>query len=93
MFYWTRFDGILEVYIDGVDVVPNQSSETTQAWLSAIKSLEQRGYISGEGLKAGVFELTNEGRMAARKLSGTVPPSGTQDPDESNAPILDAENE
>lgn len=77
-FYWTRFDGVLEVYIDGTDVVPNQKQKTTEAWLSAIESLEQRGYTSGDGLKGGVFVLTAEGHAAAAELLARQPNSDGQ---------------
>ena len=69
MFFWTRFDGILEVHVNGTDLVPNQNPATTKAWMAAIDSLERRGYTSGDGLKAGVYILTGTGRAVAVELA------------------------
>ena len=70
-FFWTRFDGVLVVDVDGKDIVPNQKTETIEAWLAAIDSLENRGYISNEGLKVGVFVLTNKGRAVGSRLAAS----------------------
>jgi hypothetical protein len=73
MFYWTRFDGKLEVYVNGTDLVPNQNPKTTEAWMDAIESLERRGYSSNDGLKVGVFVLTDKGHAAAEQILVSTP--------------------
>ncbi|WP_165440815.1 hypothetical protein [Rubripirellula amarantea] len=82
MFYWTRFDGKLEVYVNGADLVPNQNPMTTEAWMDAINSLEQRGFSSNDGLKVGVFVLTSKGHAAAEQLAAnarsTLKPNGSE---------------
>ena len=69
MFFWTRFDGVLVVNVDGADLVPNQNPHTVSLWLSAIESLEDRGYTSNHGLKIGCYVLTKQGRAVARQLT------------------------
>ena len=68
MVVWTRFDGVLVVEIGGADLVPDQRPETTDAWLTAIESLEQQGFLSGDGLKAGCYVLTKRGHAAANEV-------------------------
>ncbi|QDV46103.1 hypothetical protein Enr13x_60070 [Stieleria neptunia] len=62
---WSNIDKVLIVEVDGNDLVPDQRPATVDAWISAINSLEARGYISNEGHKGGHYELTNAGKAAA----------------------------
>ncbi len=87
MFYWTRFDGKLEVYVDGTDLVPNQNPETSKAWMNAITALEERGYASNHGLKVGVFVLTDKGHTVARQLIANAPTSVDRSESETEATV------
>jgi hypothetical protein len=85
MFYWTRFGGKLEVYVNGTNLVPNQNPKTTAAWMDAIESLEKRGYPSNDGLKVGVFVLTSKGHAVAKQLVASAASSFHQKKDDGEA--------
>ena len=69
LIWWSKFDGILVVEVDGTDLVPDQDATTIDAWLGAIHSLERRGYISNEGMKIGIHEVTDSGHLVANRIS------------------------
>ena len=93
MFFWTRFDGVLVVDVDGTDLVPNQNPNTVSLWLSAIESLEDRGYTSNHGLKIGCYVLTKQGRAVARQLTMERDGSATTVAQEHDARFFDSSSD
>jgi len=69
---YTRFDGLESIEINVLNLIPDQSAKTVASWLAALEELKRRNYITGDGLKVGVYRVTRDGEKVAQIFSQSV---------------------